>query len=124
MRACACLLVLAYHVCSHPVSHVPDFIRGFFQSCGPLGVAIFFVLSGMLLSIPFWSAYFDGGRFPGLPGYAARPGRILPAYYACLIILFAIQAFVLPPLSLSDLIRLRSDVVTDSFTGGLTSPPH
>jgi peptidoglycan/LPS O-acetylase OafA/YrhL len=82
-----------------------------------LGVAIFFVLSGMLLSIPFWSAYFDGGRFPGLPGYAARRlVRIIPAYYACLIILFAIQAFVLPPLSLSDLIRLLSGLsFTNSF---------
>jgi peptidoglycan/LPS O-acetylase OafA/YrhL len=50
-----------------------------------LGVVLFFVLSGFLLSRPWFAAALDGRRPPNLGRYArTRAARILPAYYVCL----------------------------------------
>ncbi len=50
-----------------------------------LGVVLFFVLSGFLLSRPWFAAALDGRRPPSLGRYArSRAARILPAYYLCL----------------------------------------
>lgn len=55
---------------------------------GEHGVALFFGLSGFLLSLPFWRAMLDGASFPSLRSYALRRAtRILPAYYVCLTVL-------------------------------------
>ncbi len=64
---------------------------------GAYGVSIFFVLSGMLLSFPFWSAYFSGSAMPGLGRYARRrAARIIPAYYASLAVGFAVTPLIAP----------------------------
>lgn len=48
-----------------------------------LGLVAFFVLSGFLLSRPWFAAALEGRRPPNLLRYArARAARILPAYYA------------------------------------------
>ena len=48
-----------------------------------LGLVAFFVLSGFLLSKPWFAAALDGRRPPSLRRYVrARAARILPAYYA------------------------------------------
>ena len=48
-----------------------------------LGLVAFFVLSGFLLSRPWFAAALEGRRPPGLRRYVrARAARILPAYYA------------------------------------------
>ncbi|MGH2899462.1 MAG: acyltransferase family protein, partial [Solirubrobacteraceae bacterium] len=50
-----------------------------------LGLVLFFVLSGFLLSRPWFAAALDGRRPPDLRRYArARAARILPAYYVAL----------------------------------------
>jgi peptidoglycan/LPS O-acetylase OafA/YrhL len=50
-----------------------------------LGLVAFFVLSGFLLSRPFFRAALEGRPLPNLRRYArARAARILPAYYAAL----------------------------------------
>jgi peptidoglycan/LPS O-acetylase OafA/YrhL len=50
-----------------------------------LGVVLFFVLSGFLLSRPWFAAALDGRRPPSLGRYArSRAARILPAYYVAL----------------------------------------
>ncbi len=50
-----------------------------------LGLVAFFVLSGFLLSRPWFAAALDGRRPPNLRRYVrARAARILPAYYAAL----------------------------------------
>ncbi|MEA2194302.1 MAG: hypothetical protein QOG42_736 [Solirubrobacteraceae bacterium] len=50
-----------------------------------LGVVLFFVLSGFLLSRPWFSAALDGRGAPDLGRYVrTRAARILPAYYVAL----------------------------------------
>jgi peptidoglycan/LPS O-acetylase OafA/YrhL len=51
-----------------------------------LGLVLFFVLSGFLLSRPWFAAALDGRGLPDLRGYArARVARIAPAYYVALL---------------------------------------
>ncbi len=51
-----------------------------------LGLVLFFVLSGYLLSRPWFAAALDGRRRPDLRRYLrARAARIAPAYYVALI---------------------------------------
>jgi peptidoglycan/LPS O-acetylase OafA/YrhL len=64
-------------------------IQGFLMS--GFGVSAFFVLSGMLLSLPFWRRYLDGQPAPNLKEYARRRFvRIAPGFYAALIVSFFI----------------------------------
>lgn len=54
-----------------------------------IGVELFFVLSGLLISAPFVRALVDGTPAPNLGRYALRRAmRILPAYWALLLCLF------------------------------------
>jgi len=56
---------------------------------GAYGVSVFFVLSGTLLSYPFWTAYFSGEKLPSLRHYAKRrAARIVPGFYVALTVSF------------------------------------
>ena len=64
---------------------------------GAYGVSIFFVLSGMLLSLPFWRAYLTGAPRPGIGHYARRrAARIIPGYWASLIVSFGVGLLIFP----------------------------
>lgn len=55
---------------------------------GNTGVALFFILSGFLLSIPFWRFRLEQAGWPLISNYwVKRLARIVPAYYLCLAIL-------------------------------------
>jgi peptidoglycan/LPS O-acetylase OafA/YrhL len=83
IRALACLWVLLHHAVIE--MGTPAESHGIFRRYGPLGVAVFFVLSGTMLSVPFWKRYFAGQPYPSLGHYTrSRLGRIVPAYYVCL----------------------------------------
>jgi peptidoglycan/LPS O-acetylase OafA/YrhL/glycopeptide antibiotics resistance protein len=59
---------------------------------GNTGVALFFVLSGFLLSMPFWHS-FKSNQFPNIKHYFInRAARIIPLYYLCLFGLLAIKS--------------------------------
>jgi len=84
LRALAAITVLTYHVA---------LTRGYSPagSLAPLlwelkgGVAIFFVISGALLYLPYARAIRDRGDLPDWRAYARRRGvRILPAYWIAL----------------------------------------
>ena len=84
VRATACLTVLFHHLAQR-MSWQEDlgFIEWFrlFAQMGTFGVAMFFVLSGFLLSRPFWQALDAKGPMPSLRVYAMRrAARILPGY--------------------------------------------
>jgi peptidoglycan/LPS O-acetylase OafA/YrhL len=64
---------------------------------GAYGVSTFFVLSGMLLSYPFWKAYLTGAPFPSVRHYVRRrAARIIPGYYASLLVSFGLMFLVMP----------------------------
>lgn len=73
LRAIAILAVVAYHV------RIPGVTGGF------VGVDVFFVLSGYLITSMLLARARDGGAIPILDFYAGRARRLLPAYGLVLV---------------------------------------
>ena len=90
LRALACLLVFAHHTAQRlDFGALSGGWREYylFFNMGAFGVAIFFMLSGFLLSRPFWIAYDSGAPMPSLRTYALRrAARIIPGYYLALTV--------------------------------------
>lgn len=64
---------------------------------GAFGVSTFFVLSGMLLSYPYWKAYLAGEPMPRIEHFVRRrAARIVPAYYASLLVSFVLTFVIVP----------------------------
>lgn len=85
IRALACLAVMLHHIsqrlATQPQAPVVREINSFLL-LGNTGVSVFFVLSGFLLSYPFWKQFFNDGLFPDIRQYALRrAARIMPGYY-------------------------------------------
>jgi len=85
LRALACLLVVWHHTTQR---FNPENSAGWIQSIhffgmrGEVGVSLFFVLSGCLLSLPFWNSFINAEGIPSLSKYAInRAARIVPAYW-------------------------------------------
>ncbi len=100
LRGVACIMVFLYHLrwAAQPSTLEPlklmvgslnlEFLLRKFD----IGVSIFFVLSGLLLSIPFWRAFFEKQPAPELRRYLWRRAcRIVPAYYAVLVAVYLLQ---------------------------------
>ena len=92
MRAFACLLVVFHHL-TQRLNPDPMVLPRWLQDVhcfgmrGEVGVSIFFVLSGCLLSLPFWKAFLADQPTPRLRMYASsRLARIVPAYYLLLLV--------------------------------------
>lgn len=87
LRGVAILLVFLYHCDSvvRPEAHGAGPFFAFVRA-GHTGVALFFVLSGFLLSLPFL-AEAEGGRHVRRREYLLRRAmRILPMYYLALLV--------------------------------------
>jgi len=84
LRGIAVVLVFAYHFLGSLVGYAPRPQASFSSALlfgGAVGVDLFFVLSGFLLSLPYWQ-----GQPLNLPRYAANRGlRILPMYYLMIL---------------------------------------
>jgi peptidoglycan/LPS O-acetylase OafA/YrhL len=98
IRALACLLVVWHHTTQrfNPETSA-SWIQSihFFGMRGEVGVSLFFVLSGCLLSLPFWNAFINADRAPNLRSYAiSRTARIIPAYWFNLVFCTAIAIWV------------------------------
>lgn len=117
IRALAALWVVGSHLfqrlAPQPDSWVDD-VRLVMMK-GPFGVSIFFVLSGMLLSAPFWRAYLTGRPFPRIGHYTRRRvARILPGFYTSLAV-SSVLALVFVPDAPHRLVRLLAGL---TFTSG------
>ncbi|MEF0942089.1 acyltransferase family protein [Rhizobium sp. BR 362] len=95
MRAVACLMVLVHHLALRmnfnkiPPALDLTFILARF---GNHGVTVFFVLSGFLLSRPFWLALDRAQPLPSLKIYAMRrAARILPGFWFALTVGFVLS---------------------------------
>jgi len=90
LRAIACLLVVWHHTAQklNPEGLPP--LAGLLQFLGmrgEVGVSMFFVLSGCLLSLPFWASFVERKPFPSIKRYSLnRAARIAPAFWLNLII--------------------------------------
>jgi peptidoglycan/LPS O-acetylase OafA/YrhL len=62
---------------------------------GEVGVSLFFVLSGCLLSLPFWNSFVNADQLPSLSKYAInRAARIIPAYWFNLVFCTVVAIWV------------------------------
>jgi hypothetical protein len=90
LRAIACLMVLCHHLIIRiDPGQRPDWVKGLmdFGLMGSFGVSVFFVLSGYLLSRPFWQALDKGKPMPSLRIFALRrAARILPGFWVALTV--------------------------------------
>lgn len=68
-----------------------------FLQKGSLGVSVFFVLSGTLLSYPFWMAYLGGRPYPSIAHYVRRrAARIIPGFYVALLVAYVAGRYMYP----------------------------
>lgn len=86
MRAIAVLLVLLYH------AHLPGISGGF------VGVDVFYVISGFLITNHLATSLEQNGRLSFADFYAKRARRILPASIAVLVLSVIALLIWLPPL--------------------------
>jgi peptidoglycan/LPS O-acetylase OafA/YrhL len=96
VRGMACFLVFVYHLRWHANASVGSKVLGArvddFIATFDVGVSIFFVLSGLLLSIPFWKAILLPSQLPDAKRFFwRRLCRIVPAYYAVLITVYLLR---------------------------------
>jgi peptidoglycan/LPS O-acetylase OafA/YrhL len=72
LRAIACLLVIWHHTAQklNPEGLSPLVgVLHFLGMRGEVGVSLFFVLSGCLLSVPFWASFVERKPFPSIKRY-------------------------------------------------------
>ena len=94
LRAIAALAVFGVHFnqMAGLDANLGPFDLGRWLANGNTGVALFFVLSGFLLSMPFWRQVHGSGSTVNVGSYVVRRlARILPAYYLCLFGLLGIM---------------------------------
>ncbi|MFT4163906.1 MAG: acyltransferase family protein [Microlunatus sp.] len=93
LRAVAVALVLLYH------AGVPPFSGGY------VGVDVFFVISGFLISSHLLQALERDGRVNLPQFYARRARRILPASFVVIVVTVIAAVMVVPPLSLPGVLQ-------------------
>ena len=130
-RAIACLLVLYHHLTQkmNPDS-APDWFAPIhhFGMRGEVGVSLFFVLSGALLSYPYWRSLFTTESKPRISHYAlARVARIVPATWFNLVFctLIALYIYDVPvniKMLFSGLFFINSYHYTTFFPAELNGP--
>lgn len=130
-RAVACLLVLFHHLTQ---KMNPDSAPSWFASIhhfgmrGEVGVSLFFVLSGALLSYPFWISFINGTSHPSIKKYSiARVARIVPATWLNLILctLIALYFYDIPVnfnMLISGLLFINSYHYSTFFPAELNGP--
>ncbi|MBB5632656.1 peptidoglycan/LPS O-acetylase OafA/YrhL [Cryobacterium mesophilum] len=92
LRAVAVLLVLVYHA-------------GFAVPGGFVGVDVFFVISGFLITNHLLAEISATGRLDFARFYARRARRILPASFLVLILTVIVAHFLLPPALVAGMVR-------------------
>ena len=120
MRAFACLLVIVHHLSQRLDGEwtlvwlfKPLWYLGLRSD---MGVCIFLVLSGALLTMPYWRRYLDGRKPPSLGDYALRrAARIGPGYWAALVVTALVGLAAMPQASYV----LRRFLAAAAFTSPL-----
>jgi ABC-type glycerol-3-phosphate transport system permease component/peptidoglycan/LPS O-acetylase OafA/YrhL len=100
IRAIACLMVIVHHLAQRlEMQSQTPIVRDVqaFLMQGSAGVSAFFVLSGLLLSLPFWRRYLSEKPMPDLLEYTRRRAvRIVPGFYASLLVSVVLGLALVP----------------------------
>jgi peptidoglycan/LPS O-acetylase OafA/YrhL len=105
VRGLAILIVLLYHfVAQTTATNRLEAAVNWALSYGPLGVDLFFILSGFLITGILYDSCTEPGYFRSF--YMRRVLRIFPLYYAVLAVVFFVVPLI-PALRGSELVRLR-----------------
>lgn len=88
MRGIAILMVVCFHTLfTNPDAGTPSRLIGFLFHTGWMGVPVFFVLSGFLISYPFFGKREKDPQSWYVKGYVRRRlAKILPPYYLSILI--------------------------------------
>lgn len=101
LRCLACLAVIIHHLSQKlMIDGQSLWVQNLhsFALMGNIGVSIFFILSGFLLSYPFWNHYLNNETFPNIKEYILRrAARIMPGFYIALIISTLLVVFAKYP---------------------------
>jgi peptidoglycan/LPS O-acetylase OafA/YrhL len=96
LRAIACLLVLWHHITQRlNPDQSPIWLQQIHYAGmrGEVGVSLFFVLSGALLSYPFWQNFLSGKPTPSITRYIRnRAVRIIPATWLNLLVVTVVAS--------------------------------
>ena len=111
MRAVAIILVVLAH------AEVPFFEGGF------IGVDVFFLLSGFLITGLLLREVEKSGTLSFVKFYARRARRLLPLAALCLLFIAAGSSLILPPLQQADAITITLGIDEREFEHG-RSPPR
>ena len=95
MRGIAILMVVFFHTLfTNPDAGRASRAVGYLISTGWMGVPLFFVLSGFLISFPFFRQREKGSQSWYVKGYfRRRVAKIIPPYYLSIVI-FAVYCFI------------------------------
>lgn len=115
LRALACLLVIAHHILPRlpQTDSVLSQAIQLFGHWAQSGVSAFFVLSGFLLSAPFWLSAFEQRQRPAFRAYLLkRFARILPGFYLAVSVSFVLSILVFDrAFDLQSVLRLVSGML-------------
>jgi peptidoglycan/LPS O-acetylase OafA/YrhL len=93
-RGLAALLVLLSHIFNEQFTSFP-FVDSFVVFSGHSGVELFFVLSGFLISYPFWNNYyFEHKTYSYRNFYLRRALRVLPLFYLSFLFFLFLSAYI------------------------------
>ncbi|HWB61283.1 MAG TPA: acyltransferase [Chthoniobacteraceae bacterium] len=94
LRGVAILMVVIHHTFyTNPTNRLMKGIEGLIEA-GWIGVPVFFVLSGFLISYPFFQAREKNSRAWYVNGYARRRiGKIIPPFYLSIVIFWVLYLF-------------------------------
>lgn len=95
LRALACLSVLVYHLNQHrSIADLAPWNWDLYQfvAMWPVNVSLFFILSAIMASLPFWRAILRDMKVPrARETIVNRFFRIAPAYYVALVATFLLS---------------------------------
>ncbi len=105
LRAVSVLLVIFYHF-NFSISNIPLFSGGF------IGVDIFFIISGYVISNLILEEISEQNKFDFLKFFEKRLRRLVPALYSVLLVVFIFGFFFLLP---DRFIQLSKDIFFNVF---------
>ena len=126
LRGAAVLLVIWCHVSGLTFTPSTDWLLEIKAASGFIGLYLFFVLSGFLLFLPYAQAFIAHTAWPNARRfYGRRMLRILPVYYAALLVPLAVALLrpkwgIVPPIpntrSLLALFTLLHNIVPSAWS--------